>query len=137
MRLWTAVSVMVTVVCLSVVCYYVQDKYNESMDVYRTTVILYVVDAFICLWISFYRCGPMALMITSGQSNLTPGCIAATHGRFHGVHQVALVCTPSNTCFLGPTGVQIPNGISIGSAVFCIAHHRVSLYFTSGLPLPP
>jgi len=25
---------------------------------------------------------------------------------------------PRNTCFLGPTGVQNPNGISIGSAVF-------------------
>jgi len=28
------------------------------------------------------------------------------------------VCTPPNTCFLGPTKVQIPNGITIGSAVF-------------------
>ena len=28
------------------------------------------------------------------------------------------VCTPHNTCFLGPTPVQIQNGCSIGSAVF-------------------
>jgi len=28
------------------------------------------------------------------------------------------ICTPPNTCFLGPTRVQIPNGISIGSTVF-------------------
>jgi len=27
-------------------------------------------------------------------------------------------CAPSNTCFLGPTQVHIPNGISNGSAVF-------------------
>jgi len=26
--------------------------------------------------------------------------------------------SPSNTCFLGPTRVHIPNGTSIGSAVF-------------------
>jgi len=38
-------------------------------------------------------------------------------------------CAPRpNTCFCGPTRVQIPNGISIGSA-FCTAHGRVSLYF--------
>jgi len=28
------------------------------------------------------------------------------------------ICTPSNTCFLGPTRVHNPNGIWIGSAVF-------------------
>jgi len=32
---------------------------------------------------------------------------------------------PSNTCFLVPTRVHIPNGISIGSAVsICTAHNR-------------
>jgi len=29
------------------------------------------------------------------------------------------IWTPSNTRFLGPTGVHILNGITIGSAVFC------------------
>ena len=34
-------------------------------------------------------------------------------------------CTlPSNTCFIGSTRLYIPNGISIGSAVFCMAHDR-------------
>jgi len=28
------------------------------------------------------------------------------------------VCTPANTCFLGPTRVLSPNGISIGSVMF-------------------
>jgi len=34
--------------------------------------------------------------------------------------KVVPVCTPPNTCFLGPTRVHNPNGISIGlgSAVF-------------------
>ena len=46
------------------------------------------------------------------------GCIAATHGRFNRIRQVAPMCTPSNTWFLGPTRVHNPNDISIGSAVF-------------------
>jgi len=44
--------------------------------------------------------------------------MTATHGQFNGIRQVAPVCTPPNTCFLGTTIVQIPNGISIGSAFF-------------------
>jgi len=36
---------------------------------------------------------------------------------FGGIRQVAPVCTPPNTCLLGPTRVPIPNDISIGSAV--------------------
>jgi len=44
--------------------------------------------------------------------------IAAEHGRFSRIRQVAQMCTPSNTCFLGPTRVHNPNCISIGSAVF-------------------
>jgi len=34
----------------------------------------------------------------------------------NGVRQVAPLCTQPNTCFLGPTGVHDPNGISVGSA---------------------
>jgi len=40
---------------------------------------------------------------TSGQSNLITGRIAAAHGQFNGIRQVAPVCTPPNICFLGPT----------------------------------
>jgi len=45
-----------------------------------------------------------AALVTSGpgQSNLTTGRIAAAHGRFSGIRQVALECTPPNTCFLVP-----------------------------------
>jgi len=46
------------------------------------------------------------------------GRIAAAHGQFSGIRQVVSVCTPPNTCFLGPTRVHNPYGISIGSAVF-------------------
>jgi len=49
---------------------------------------------------------------------LTTGRIAVVHGRLNSICQVAPVCTPPNTCFLGPTRVLDPNGISIGSAVF-------------------
>jgi len=52
------------------------------------------------------------------------------------------VCTQSNTCFFGPTQVQIPNGISISSAVF--AQLMAGSHYTlqqaalppSKLPLP-
>jgi len=52
--------------------------------------------------------------------NLTSDRIAAAHGLFSGIRQMAPVCTPPNIFILGPTPVQIPTGISIGSDV--IAH---------------
>jgi len=75
--------------------------------------------------------------ITSGENNLAKGRIAAAHER----HSLSPILynkppneppfrlqklrlpmgrygPPSNTWFLGPTGVHFPNGISIGSAVF-------------------
>jgi len=54
--------------------------------------------------------------------NLTYGRIAAAHGRFSPICQVAQMCTLSSTCFLGPNWVHVPNGISIGSAVSCTSH---------------
>jgi len=80
------------------------------------------------------------LVIVSGQSNVTKGCIATARGRFSGIRQMAPVYTTPNTCFLRPIQVQIPNGISIGSAVF--VQSSSVLYFTMGrssptkLPLP-
>jgi len=43
----------------------------------------------------------------------------------------------ANTCFLEPTRVQIPNGISIGSAVFVqlTAQHLYTLQWA--VPFPP
>jgi len=55
---------------------------------------------------------------TSGQSNVQKGRIAAAHGRFYRIRQVAPMCTHSSTWLLGPTPVHMPNDISIGSAVF-------------------
>ena len=75
------------------------------------------------------------IMITSCQSNLTADRIVAAHGRFSDIRQVALVCTPPNrpTWFLGPTRVQIPNAISIGSAVFAhlTTESRYTLQWTA------
>jgi len=65
---------------------------------------------------------------TSGQSNLTKRRIAAAHVRFNRIRQVAPMCTPSNMCFLVPTRVHTPNGISIGSAVF--AHLTAECLYT-------
>jgi len=61
------------------------------------------------------------------------GCIAAAHGRLDHVRQVAPMCTPSNTCFLGATGVHIPNGISSGSAAF--AQLTADSLYTFNAPL--
>ena len=61
---------------------------------------------------------------------MTKGRIAPAHGRFNRIRQVALMCTPSTTCFLGCTQVQI----SIGS---CTAYGRHSLHLTMNSPLSP
>jgi len=55
--------------------------------------------------------------ITSDHCNLTKKATSPPHtdGSFARWHQCALPC---NTCFLGPTRVLNPNGISIRSAVF-------------------
>ena len=46
------------------------------------------------------------------------GGVAAAHGRFNRILQMAPMCTPSNTCFLVYTRVHIPNDIAIGSQVY-------------------
>jgi len=61
-----------------------------------------------------------SLASTSGQTNLTKDRIAAIHGRFKRIRQVDPLYTPSNTSFLGPTRVDIPNRFSIGSAFFAV-----------------
>jgi len=49
------------------------------------------------------------------------GRIAAAHGRFDGIRQVAPVCTPPNTCFLGPpeSTTQMAPFSRICSAYYC------------------
>ena len=73
---------------------------------------------------------------------MATGHIATTHERFSGIHQVAPVCIPLNTGFLGPTQVQIPNNISITLAIFAqlMAEPPYTLQWAdlspSKLPLP-
>jgi len=59
----------------------------------------------------------ITLIITRGQSTLTQR-LHRRHTQFNRICQVAPMCTPSSTCFLGPTRVHNPNGILIGSAIF-------------------
>ena len=61
--------------------------------------------------------------------------IAAAHGRLSCIRQVAPVCTPPNTSFLGFTRVHQPNGITIGAAIFAqltaeYRRARPGMYFT-------
>jgi len=60
---------------------------------------------------------------------LTEGRIAAAHGRFSGIRQVAPVCTLPDTCFLGPNQIHNPNSISTVSAIFAqlLAEHPYTL----------
>jgi len=69
-------------------------------------------------------------------SNLTTGNISAARAQFSGIRQAAPLCTPL-PCFLGSTLVQIPNGMSIGSAVFAqlTADSRYTLQRVT--PFPP
>ena len=46
------------------------------------------------------------------------GRIATAHGQFNRVRQIAPMYLPICTCFLGPTRVHNPNGISIGLTGF-------------------
>jgi len=83
-------------------------------------------------------------LITSGQTNLTQGRIAAADGRFSRIRHVAPVCPSmrthwrhlANLCFLRPTRVHNPNGKSIGSAVFAQLTAE-SLYTSQWMPLSP
>ena len=76
-----------------------------------------------------------AVTTTSGQSNST----SSPHRRrtrtvqSHSPGGGNVHCTP---CLLQRTQIHNPNGISIGSADFCTAHGRKSLYFTMGCPFP-
>jgi len=42
----------------------------------------------------FYKSVSIIIIITSGQSNLTGGCIAVAHGQFSHIPQVASMHTP-------------------------------------------
>ena len=68
----------------------------------------------------------------SGQSNVTTGCIATTHGRFSGssVH-------PTYTCFLGPIRITISDEVSIGSAIFAQFTAERPYTLAVWLPFPP
>ena len=45
----------------------------------------------------------MMIVITSGRSSVIQHRIAAAHGLFSRIRQVAPMCTPSNTWLIGPT----------------------------------
>jgi len=73
-------------------------------------------------------------VITSNQSNLASGRIAAAHGRFRRIRQMAPMYTPTNTWFLGPTIVHIKTA---SRSVQPLLHRsRQSLEFTKAAPFP-
>jgi len=73
--------------------------------------------------------------LKGGQSNLTTGRIAAALGRFTGIRQVAPTCAVSIHASLGPPEFSTQRHLDQFGR-FCIAHGRVSLYFTMSLAFP-
>jgi len=86
-------------------------------------------------------------LITSGQSNLTQGRIAAADGRFNRIRKLAPMCPPmrahwrnlANTIELVLTSANPspqPKEHFDRFSRFCTAHCRLSLYITMGAPFP-
>jgi len=73
--------------------------------------------------------------VTSGQSNLTTGCIAVAHRWFSGISQVAPMCTPCNNASWANPSPNPKRHLDCFRR-FCTAHGRTSLYFTMGCPSP-
>jgi len=73
-------------------------------------------------------------IITCGQNNLTKGRTTDVHRRFSCICQVAPMCTPSNTCFLGST--RHPKRHHDRLIRFCTAHGIQSIYFAIGRLFP-
>jgi len=92
-------------------------------------------QGYLTLLPSYWFSNASAVIITSGQSNLTKGRISATHGWFNAI-LAGGASVPTNRCFLGSTQVQIPNGIWIGSAVL---HSSRQSHYTlqCAVPFPP
>jgi len=72
---------------------------------------------------------------TSSHSDWQKGCIAATHGRFNRIRQVAPMCTSSNMLPLAHPSPYPKRHLDRFSR-FCIAQAE-SIYFTMGRPFPP
>jgi len=64
------------------------------------------------------------------------GRIAAAHGRFTRIRQLAPMCALSNMWILGSTQVHIHRRHLDRFSRFCTAHGRKFLYFTMGRPFP-
>jgi len=76
-------------------------------------------------------------LTVSGQSNLTTGHIAATHGQFNGIRQVVPVVTPTYYVLAGAHPSPCPKLHLDWFSRFCTARGIVSLYFTMGRPFSP
>ena len=86
-------------------------------------------------------------MITSDQSNLTKGHIAAADGRFNRIRQVTAMCPPMKTRWrhlANTIELVLPSSHSSSQPKrhidrfdrFCTAHGRKFLYFTMAGPIP-
>ena len=88
-------NVIIILVCITVTTLthafqqYVPDRFHVLIALCGVLLIFCSLSLYMYFVYNF-------IVITSGQRNLTTGRIAATHGRFNGIRQVAPVCTPPN-----------------------------------------
>jgi len=73
----------------------------------------------------------LIIIVTSGPSNLTEGCAAATHGRFSSIHQVAPMCTPHTE-----SQIMVAMAMSLSCSVSAISAFCWSTTQTLGNQLP-
>jgi len=69
--------------------------------------------------------GPPESTPQTASRSVQPFCRTAVQEWFNRIRQVAPMCTPCNTCFLGPTAVHNANSIWI-SSVICAQPTSVS-----------
>ena len=115
--LWLTCLVQCSVECLFIVV-----KWN----VYSVNQCVYFVITFMFICWTTIKLQATALMLATVR-------IAAEHGSFNRIRQVALICAPSNTWFIGPTRFCPQNDISIGSRT----HAQITLRQKHPYECPP
>jgi len=122
----------------------IESRLQSVLNIHATNITLWY-NCVGIIWCNVMMpCNVMVWYQTSGQSNLTSGCIAAADGHFSCISQLgafpwghigATLQIRLNLCLLQPTRVHNINSISIGSAIF--AQMTAECPYTIGRPFPP
>jgi len=93
---------------------------TEGFNGIRQAAQMYTPYSISQLASTLYQCCPLVSRFQCTECQTCPGMSWAGHFFTLEIASSHVeIWTPSNTWFLGPTQVHIPNGILIGSAIFC------------------